>query len=107
MNQEGGSEVRKDCAIEEKATIFKYSPNQKEKNDLLLTLAGKEEMILKRLEKQLQKHRGIKWYLSSQLRMVKASPDGEDQVSTPHFRSVCQTTTYPTQLNNTWRQRKK
>lgn len=55
-------------------------------------------MILKRLEKQLQKHRGIKWYLSSQLRMVKASPDGEDQVSTPHFRSVCQTTTYPTQL---------
>ncbi|KAK3754326.1 hypothetical protein QZH41_017837, partial [Actinostola sp. cb2023] len=30
--------------------------------------------------------------------MIKYSPDGEDQVSTPHFRSVCNTTTNPNTL---------
>ena len=98
MNQEGGGDETKECAIKEKATIFKYRPNQKEKNDLLLTLEGKKKMVVQRLEKELDKHRGVKWFLCYKVQLVRSNPDGEDQVSTPHFRSVCQTTTHPSEV---------
>ena len=88
----------KESTIKEKATIFKYSPNQKQKNDLLLTLNGKKKMVVERLRKQFQQHKGIKWHLCSKVQLIKSNPDGEDQVSTPHFRSLSMTTTNPSEI---------
>jgi len=96
----GGGEV--ECALDDNATTFKYTPNKKEKYDLLLTLQGKKKNVLKQLKKQLEKHRGIKWFLCTKVEMIKSSPDGEDQVSTPHFRSVCHTTTHPNDLEKAY-----
>ena len=50
---------------------------------------------MKKLKKALEKSRGIKWFLCSKSLMVKSTPEGEDQTSTPHFRSTCITTTDP------------
>lgn len=97
--QEGGGET-KECAIKEKATIFNYKPNQKQKNDLLLTLKGKKDLVIKRLQNQIQRHRGIKWYLCSKVQLLKSNPDGTEQKSTPHFRSLCMTTTNPSELRD-------
>ena len=73
------------CALDKNATTFKYSPNKKQKYDLLLTGQGKKKTVLKQLKNQLQKHRGVKWFICSKVKMVKSSPEGEDQVSTPHL----------------------
>ena len=71
--------------------MSKYKPNKREKYDLLLTLEGKKKNILKKLKQELLKRRGIKWFLCSKVKMVKSTPEGEDQTSTPHFRSTCNT----------------
>ena len=103
MEQEGGGEI-KECALKEKATIFKYHPNKRQKNDLLLTLNGKKKMVVKRLQNKLKEQHGVKWYLCSKVQLLKPTPDGEDQVSTPHFRSACITSTNPTELEKQYQQ---
>ncbi|XP_031559527.1 zinc finger protein 350-like isoform X1 [Actinia tenebrosa] len=77
--QHGGGPVDQECALNNSATKFKYNPNKREKYDLLLTLGGKKKTIMKQLQKQLKKHRGIKWFLCVQVKMMKSSPDGKDQ----------------------------
>ena len=46
--------------------------------------------IFKHLERELVEKRGIKWLISVQVKMIKYQPDGQDQFSTPYFRSNCQ-----------------
>lgn len=91
--QDGGQVDEEGCALDGNATIYKYNPNNQEKNDLLLTLRGKKNTIIKNLKQQLMKKGGIKWYLSVKVRMVKTSPHTADQSSEPHFHSVCITLT--------------
>ena len=98
--QEGGGQ-EEDCALDNNATVNKYYPNNQQKYDLLLTLEGKKKNVMKKIKSQLKKHRGIKWFLSNNVKMVKTSPDG-DVESTPHFRSTCHTTTNPNNLENVY-----
>ena len=91
-DQDGGQIDQEECALGDNANVSKYNPNKTEKYDILLALQGKKRTIIKNLEKQLTKRGGIKWYLSAKVRMVKTSPDGDDQSSEPHFRSKCNTT---------------
>ena len=88
--QDGGQ--HEECALDENATIHKYNPNKQEKYDMLLALQGKKNTIINNLKKQLQKKKGIKWYISVKVRMIIISPDGPDQIAEPHFRSICNTT---------------
>ncbi|KAK3711743.1 hypothetical protein QZH41_018479, partial [Actinostola sp. cb2023] len=97
VRQEGGGEVEEDCALDGNVSLLKFQPNKREKFDLQLTLEGKKKNIIKQLRKQLDKHRGIKWFLCVKVRMIKTSPDG-DVESTPHFRSMCFTTVNETEL---------
>lgn len=34
--------------------------------------------------------KGLKWFITVQVKMVKYKPDGQDEFSTPYFRSTCQ-----------------
>ena len=42
------------------------------------------------MEREFKQKGGLKWFVTVQVRLVKYMPDGEDQFSTPHFRSNCQ-----------------
>ena len=42
------------------------------------------------MEKEYEEKKGLKWFTTVQVRMVKDRPDGEDEFSTPLFRSACQ-----------------
>ena len=65
-------------------------PRVNEKYDLFLFLHGNEANVFKTLEKEFKEKRGLKWFITVQVQMVKYRPDGEDEFSTPHFRSNCQ-----------------
>lgn len=84
--------------------MLKYKPHKREKYDLLLTLGGKKKTIIKQLKTQLQKRRGIKWFMCVKVKMVKTSPDGKDQTSEPHFRSVCMTAVNETEIEKNYDQ---
>ena len=90
--QEGGGQET-ECALNGNATVHKYHPKKNEKYDLLLTLEGKKKSIVNKLEKELKKHRGIKWFLCTKVKIVKSSPEGQEQTLSPHFRSMCNKTT--------------
>jgi len=65
-------------------------PRVQEKYDLSLFLQDKRANVLKNLEKEFKEKRGLKRFITVQVRMVKYRPDGEDEFSMPHFRSNCQ-----------------
>ena len=65
-------------------------PRINEKYDLTLFLKGKKANIFKNLQTELEEKKGVKWFISTQVKMVKYRPDGQDEYATPHFRSNCQ-----------------
>ena len=79
-----------ESAINGNLKTIHRKPRVNEKYDLSLFLQGKRANVLKNLEKEFQEKRGLKWFITVQVRMVKYRPDGEDEFSTPHFRSNCQ-----------------
>ena len=79
-----------DSAINGKLKTIQMKPRVNEKYDLSLFLQGKRVNVLKNLERELKEKRGLKWFITVQVRMVKYRPDGMDEFSTPHFRSECQ-----------------
>ena len=79
-----------DSAINGNLKTIHMKPRVNEKYDLSLFLQGKRTNVLKNLEKEFKEKRGLKWFITVQVRMVKYRPDGEDEFSTPHFRSECQ-----------------
>ena len=76
VEQEGDGADDVECALNKSAVVFKYKPNKREKYDLLLTLEGKKKTIIKQLKTQLKKHRGIKWFVSVETRVVRSNPEG-------------------------------
>ena len=79
-----------DTAINGNLKTIHMKPRVHEKYDLSMFLQGKRTNVLKNLEKEFKEKRGLKWFITVQVRMVKYRPDGEDEFSTPHFRSNCQ-----------------
>lgn len=65
-------------------------PRLNEKYDLSIFLHGKKLQVLKHLEADLKVKKGITWFISVQVKMIKYRPDGKDDTATPHFRSSCQ-----------------
>ena len=79
-----------ESAINGNLKTILMKPRVNEKYDLSLFLQGKRANVLKNLEREFKEKRGLKWFITVQVRMVKYRPDGEDEFSTPHFRSNCQ-----------------
>ena len=79
-----------ESAINGNLKTIHVKPRVNEKYDLSLFLQGKRANVLKNLEKEFKEKRGLKWFITVQVRMVKYRPDGQDEFSTPHFRSNCQ-----------------
>ena len=75
-----------DTAINGNLKTIHMKPQVHEKYDLSLFLQGKRA----NLEKEFKEKRGLKWFITLQVRMVKYRPDGQNKFSTPHFRSECQ-----------------
>lgn len=78
--------------------VIKMHPRATERSDLSLFLVGKKNSVLKNLERELQKRRGQKWYISVQVRLIKHKPDSEDETAMPHFRSLTLKTTNSNEL---------
>ena len=62
------------------------TPHSSERYDLLSFLANVKEDISNFLKTKTMKH-ALKWYLSVQVEMQRDTPEGDIQVSVPHFRS--------------------
>ena len=79
-------------AISDSLETFKFKPRIHEKRDLRLFLHIKKRSLLRHLIRELADKKGIKWFVSVQVKFVKPKIDGSDLVSKPHFRSLCMTT---------------
>jgi 23S rRNA A1618 N6-methylase RlmF len=88
-DQIGEGRVEETSALEGNLKTIKMKPNQSEKQDLMFCLERKKTSVLKILEKQLKEKKGVKWFVSVQVKMVKLTPDNEEKVAFPHFRSRC------------------
>jgi hypothetical protein len=73
-------------ALNNSAEIARIEPQGSEQNDLLGFLANTRlvihEYLLSRVTQQ-----PIKWYLTVQIELERLTSDGDNTVSTPHFRS--------------------
>ena len=85
-------ELDGDCqsALGGNVKSIQMKPRQNEKYDLSLFLQGKRANVLKHLEKELKEKKGVKWFISVQVKMVKYREDSNDEFSEPDFRSNCQ-----------------
>ena len=57
-----------------------------------MLLHGKKKSLANRLSQELKTKRGLKWFVSVQVKLMKLKADGSDEISEPHFRSLCMTT---------------
>lgn len=89
---EDSGELDDECqsALGGNVKSIQMKPRQNEKYDLSLFLQGKRANVLKHLEKELKEKKGVKWFISVQVKMVKYREDSNDEFSEPHFRSNCQ-----------------
>ena len=71
---------------------FKFKPRIQEKHDLSKLLYAKKASLVNRLSQDLKTKRGLKWFMSVQVKLFKPKADGSDEISEPHFRSLCKTT---------------
>ncbi|KAK3722284.1 hypothetical protein QZH41_016392 [Actinostola sp. cb2023] len=85
-------------AMQDSLKTFKFKPRIAEKYDLRLCLQGKKKALLNRLQRELKSKRGIKWFVSVQVKFIKPKANGIDVVSEPHFRSLCMTTVNPEEV---------
>jgi len=76
-------------ALQNGLKTFTYKPRKTEQLDLKYCLQQKIKVLLNRLRQELEKRKGIKWYLSVKVKFTKPKSDGEDIISEPHFRSLC------------------
>ena len=58
-------------------------PRVNEKYDLKLFLQGKRSNVLKHLERTFKGKRGVKGFITVQVKIVRYRPDGNDQFSVP------------------------
>ena len=79
-------------AMKDSLKTFKFKPRIQEKNYLSRLLYAKKESLVNRLSQELKTKREIKWFISVQVKLFKPKADGSDEISEPHFRSVCMTT---------------
>ena len=79
-------------AVKDSLKTFKFKPRIQEKYDLSKLLYGKKESLVNRLSQELKAKRGLKWFVSVQVKLIKPKADGSDEISEPHFRSLCMTT---------------
>ena len=68
---------------------IEFKPRIGQKHDLDLFLSGKKKPVLNNVGKALDTHKGIKWYISVQVKFIKHKVDGDDVISEPYFRSIC------------------
>ena len=79
-----------ESAVNGNLKTIQMKPRINEKHDLTLFLKGKKENIFKNLKTELKEKKGVKWFISTQVKMVKYKPDGQDEYTSPHFRGCCQ-----------------
>jgi len=79
-----------ESALNGKLKTIQMTPRKNELNDLTLFLQGYRVNMLKNLERELNGKKGVKWFVTVQVKMVKYRPYGQDEFSVPHFRSTCQ-----------------
>jgi len=89
---------QEESALHRNATIYKYNPNKQEKHDVILTTQGKRKKSINQIKKQQRIHRGIKWFICVKVRMVKTTPEGQQEIDA-HFRSMNFTTTNPNSVD--------
>ena len=86
-------------AMKDALKTFKFKSRLQEKRDLRVFLQGKKKPLLSRLNKQLTAKKGIKWFVSVQVKFIKPKVDGSNLVSEPHFRSLCMTSVNRHEMN--------
>ena len=79
-------------AMKHSLKTFKLKPQIQEKNDLSRLLYANKASLVNRLSQDLKTNRGLKWFISVQVKLFKPKADGSDEISEPHFRSLCMTT---------------
>ena len=96
-NQTGGGSTAsensdEDCqsALDGNLKSIQMKPRENEKYDLSIFLQGKRTNVLRNVERELKEKKGVKWFISVQVEMVKYNTELEDVISQPHFRSQCQ-----------------
>ena len=96
-----------ESALNGNLKTVQMKPRINEKHDLTLFLKGKKANIFKNLKTELKEKKGVKWFISTQVKMVKYRPDGQDEFATPHFRGNCQRLTnfnaLPINMKNAWK----
>ena len=70
----------------------KASKSLQEKHDFRMLLHGKKKSLVNHLSQELTTKRGLKWFVSVQVKLIKPKADNSDEISEPHFRSFCMTT---------------
>ena len=63
-------------------------PVDDERYDLLLFFANVKPIVIQFLQSRIEQEQGIKWYISTQVKMYKENPDGTVETDKPHFRSI-------------------
>ena len=76
-------------AFNGKIKVYEWAPYGVEKVDLLTFQADIFDDLLITLKLSLDKFKGIKFYISTQLTLVKMS-ENDDRKATPNFNSICQ-----------------
>ena len=78
--------------MKDSVKTFKFKPRIQEKHDLRMLLHGKKKSLVNRLSQELKTKRVLKWFVSVQVKLMKPKADGSDEISEPHFHSLCMTT---------------
>ncbi|KAL9951227.1 hypothetical protein ACROYT_G043851 [Oculina patagonica] len=89
-----------ESALNGNLNIFQMKPRINEKYDLSIFLQGKKANVSRNLQRELELKKGVKWFICVHVKMIKYRPEGEDEISTPHFRSNCERLLHLTDLSD-------
>lgn len=67
-------------AIKGSVKTFKFKPRIQEKHDLRMLLHGKKKSLVNHLSQELKTKRGLQWFVSVQVKLMKPKADGSDEI---------------------------
>lgn len=94
--QRGGSV---ESALEGTVQKHKILPNDSNKWNILQMFADNEEEVKEILSTSLEEKRGIKWFLTLHVKLVKYDPEGNQILAEPTFRSFTLASTNITEFD--------
>ena len=85
--KQSSTSSRAKFAIDGLVSRYEMEPNDNNKWDLLTFFSDSHSPVHNIVEKDLEKHKGVKYYLALKVKFVKFDKDGEEMSSEPFFQS--------------------